>query len=160
MTLPGTLTGNGATWTSSGINGPSSEEGANGIWYGVTMKKAGGGIFYCVWQEAPANVFTLRWNSAAEEHRGTMQQQNGKLVVTIYQGSGDNQPTNRHVIVGFVPIASGSVPGPAGPQGPQGPKGDTGPQGPAGAPGSGGALDEADRKALSWIRWLLGPLAG
>ncbi len=110
MTLPGTLTGNGATWTSSGINAPSSEEGSNGVWYGVTMKRAGGGIFYCVWQEAPVNQFALRWNGPDQMHRATMQQQNGKLVVTAYLGAGDNQPTERIIIPGFVPIELGTGP--------------------------------------------------
>ena len=155
MALPGTLTGNGATWTSSGVNAPSSEEGANGIWYGVTMKKAGGGIFYCVWQEAPANVFTLRWNGPPEMHRGTMQEQNGKLIVTAYLGSGDNQPTKRINVPGFVPIASGA--GPAGPPGPQGPQGVPGPKGDKGDPGTGGgALDPADRTALDRLKAWLG----
>lgn len=60
-------------------------------------------------------------------------------------------------IPGWTPYPAAGA-GPAGPQGPQGPKGDTGAQGPAGS--GGGALEPGDRKALDWIKWLLGPLAG
>lgn len=151
MTLPGTLTGGGATWTSSGINAPSSEEGANGVWYGVTQKKAGGGIFFCVWQEVAPNQFALRWNGPSEEHRGTMQAQGGRLIVTIYVGSGDNQPTERIVIPGFVPLPSAAT----GPQGPQGVPGPMGPQGPAGSSGGGGGLSARYTQALERLcAWL------
>lgn len=113
--LPGTLSANGATFTSSGVNAPSSEQGANGVWWGCTMKRSGGGIYYCVWQEAPANTFALRWNGPADEHRATMQESGGLLIVTTYLGSGDGKPTERIAVPGFVPLAS--APGPAGPAG-------------------------------------------
>lgn len=149
MSLPGTMSANGATFTASGINAPSSEEGANGVWYGVTMKRAGGGIYYCVWQEAPAGSFTLRWNGPVDEHRATMQQSGGKLVVTTYLGAGDGQPTERIVVPGFLPL---SVVGTPGPKGDKGETGDTGPQGPAGESGGASGAFEAVRQALrAWL---------
>jgi len=103
MTLPGIIQG----WTSSGINAPDSEYSGDGsTWYGCTMKRDGG-IYYCVWREAPAGVYELKWNGAKDLHRGTMHaQSNGNVIVTAYAGAGDAQPTERHAIPGFVPLSS------------------------------------------------------
>lgn len=87
--------------------------------------------------------------------RGDFVLDSGQLYLDAW-AEGEGKVAYGIPVPGWTPYPAAGV----GPQGPQGPKGDTGPQGPAGAPGSGGALDEADRKALSWIRWLLGPLAG
>ena len=166
MGIPGTLTANGATFTSSGINAPSSESSGDGsIYWGITMKRGGGGIYYCVWREWPAATFNLVWNGPAGLHRGLMQEDEGQLVVTAYQGEGDNSPSVRAVIGGYVPKAGGT--GPQGPQGvqgvqgPQGPAGPPGPKGEPGTPGSGGGTDElsaSDRKALDWLIEHLKPL--
>lgn len=157
--IPGVLVDNGATWKASGVNAPCSKAAGDGsIWYGITMKKASGGIFYCVWREFPVGVYDLRWNGPDQMHRGTLQVDGNQLVVTVYRGSGDEQATDRIVIPGYVPIAGGvgpqgpqGVPGPVGPQGVPGP---TGPQGPPGSGGSGG-ITTTDRRALDWlINWL------
>jgi len=101
MTLPGSLQG----WTASGINAPSSEYAGDGsTWYGVTMKRDGG-IYYCVWREAPAGVYELKWNGPRGLHRATMHAQlNGKLIVTAYAGEGDGSASERIDVTGYVPL--------------------------------------------------------
>lgn len=137
-----------------GGNPPMSEPSADGATFFGRNDKANNGtgtLYYSVYRMDATGNITVPWRSALQPNgtgQGTLKASaNGQLIATYYLSVGDNQPSARAVIPGFMPFA--------GLQGPKGDKGDPGPTGPAGPAGSGGSLSARYTEGLNRLcAWL------
>lgn len=164
-TEPQTLTDTNTPDAEYGGGKAECYRAADGSLWWATLAKRGGVLKLIIYRTDASGALLSSWaDSGIIGQGGLSLQANGELWAVGYTAYGDGATIRAVPVPGWAawPAAQGPA-GPVGPAGPAGPRGATGPAGPAGPqgePGSGGALDPKDRKALDWLRSLLGVLLG
>lgn len=156
-TLPGATLGYQNYSSAPHHAGPDAQ---GKIFRGQLMFDGAGKLRYVVimWPSETAAPLVV-WASGPDAGNGSLAESPFRgLRATYNVAQGKGSPTQDVVIPQYTPYTlPAGVPGPRGATGPAGPQG---PQGEPGPAGSGGALDTQDRKALDWLRSILGALLG